>query len=367
MDGPVVCYGASGYTGRLVVRALSDRGVEVALAGRSPGKLRDLREDLDLKAEVRPARVDDEAGLDAILADAAAVVNTAGPFLAVGDGVARAAVRTGTPYVDSTGEQLFAKRLVDRLGDRAAEEGVPLVPMLAFEYAPGDLCAALLLSGRPAKRLDVAYKVDHGVATEGTRRSVLEVATRTGYRWVDDDLAGLVPAEATRTVRLDDRELSAYAFPGGEVLTVPGHADVEAVDTYMVAHPKTVRWLKRLGPLARTLVRGPVRGLLSDLMTWGHEDPTVHERSEAVGRVVLEASFDDGGRERYGFACRDPYALTAELLAEGAVRLGDDPSPGGVVAPAEAFEPEGFLEAVEERHAGMAWGPDGPPELGSGP
>lgn len=363
MDGPVVCYGASGYTGRLVVQALVDRGVEVALAGRSREKLRRVRDDLDLQAEVRPARVDDEAGLDAILADAAAVVNTAGPFLSVGDGVARAAVRTGTPYVDSTGEQLFAKRLADRLGDRAAEAGVPLVPMLAFEYAPGDLLAALLLSGRPARRLDVCYKIDHGVATEGTRRSVLEVATRTGYRWVQGGPVELVPAEETRTVRLDDRDLSAYAFPGGEVLTVPRHEDVDSVETYMVAHPDTIRWLKRLGPLARTLVRGPVRGLVSDLMTWDHQDPTVDERSEAVGRVVLEAAFDDGDPERYGFACRDPYALTAELLAEGATRLADDPSPGGVVAPAEAFESEGFLEAIRKRHAGMAWGPDGPPEI----
>lgn len=362
MTPPVICYGATGYTGRLAVRALLDRGADVALAGRSRRRLQDLRSDLDVDADVRPAAADDPVGLARVLDDASAVVNTAGPFLKVGDGVARAALQAGVPYVDSTGEQVFVKQLVDDLDDRARDAGVPVVPMMAFEYAPGDLCAALLLEGRPAASLDVAYKVDHGVATEGTRRSIVEVATRTGYVRGGGRLVEEPPATRTREFAFDDRDLAAYSFPAGEVLTVPAHQEVDDLVGYMVAHPRTIRRLRMLGPVARGLVRGPVRDLVEALAVLGHEDPHPDQRRDVGGRVLLVAAFEDGGIERYGFACRDPYALTGEMLAEGAIGLAGGDADGGVVAPSEVFDPEGLLQAVRKRHPPVAWGP-GPPEL----
>lgn len=354
MTGPIVAYGATGYTGRLIVEELAGSGADVALAGRRREGLEAVRADLGLDADVRVADADDPDALDPILDDAGAVVNTAGPFLAVGDGVARAAVRTGTPYVDSTGEQRFARELFDDLDSPARDAGVPLVPMLAFEYAPGDLVAALLLDGGGTDRLAVAYRIDHGVATAGTRKSILEVAARTGFQRVDGRLREEPPAEATRTFAIEGRELSAYSFPGGEVLTVPAHEEVDTVRTYMVAHPDTIARLKRFGGLARALLVGPVRALAHALVDLRHEDPTPDDRGRTGARVRLEAD-RDGTVETAEFTCRDPYAFTAACLAEGATRLADADEPAGVLAPAEAFEPERFLQAVEKRHPEMSW------------
>lgn len=379
--GPVVCYGASGYTGRLAAKALADRGADVVLAGRSRARLEAVRDDPDLGlaeadavVEVRAASARDVGALRALLLStgASAVVNTAGPFLRVGDGVARACVAAGVPYVDSTGEQVFARGLADALHEVARDAGVPLVPMLAFEYAPGDLLAALLLDGRPAERLDVVYKVDHGVASAGTAKSILEVAARTGHQRRGGRLVEEAPAEETRTVELevDDgrlRERSAYTFPGGEVLTVPRHQAVDDVRTFMVAHPRTIARLSRWGPVARTLLKGPLLALAEALVDLRHEDPASEERSSTRGRVLLEATLDDGAVERSAFDCRDPYALTAHLLAEGAVRLargetGEGGAPGGVLAPAEVFPSRPFLEAVRKHHPPVAWGPEALPE-----
>ena len=98
----VVLYGASGYTGRLVAAELRRREVEHVLSGRDLAKLEPLG--AEHGAPVRAVPLDDEPGLRALLADASAVINCAGPFALAGDALVRAAVDSGTHYVDSTGE-----------------------------------------------------------------------------------------------------------------------------------------------------------------------------------------------------------------------------------------------------------------------
>jgi short subunit dehydrogenase-like uncharacterized protein len=64
-----------------------------------------------------------------------------------GEPIVKAAVETGTQYLDTTGEQPFMRMVFDKYGERARAAGVALVSGMGFDYAPGDMSAALTADG----------------------------------------------------------------------------------------------------------------------------------------------------------------------------------------------------------------------------
>ena len=66
--GPIAVYGATGYTGRLVVAELAAAEADFVLSGRNPRSSRRCGEELGSRRRARTARVDDPASLRALLA-----------------------------------------------------------------------------------------------------------------------------------------------------------------------------------------------------------------------------------------------------------------------------------------------------------
>src|SRR5438067_2447090 len=146
-NGPIVVYGATGYTGRLVAAELADAKAEFILAGRNREKLDALADELGGNVPVKQATLDDPASLRDLLSDAAAVISCAGPFVLHGEPVLRAAVETSTHYLDTTGEQPFIRMAFERYGPGAAEAGVAVMPAMGFDYVPGDMIASITAEG----------------------------------------------------------------------------------------------------------------------------------------------------------------------------------------------------------------------------
>jgi len=172
--GPIAVYGASGYTGTLVVRELQRRGLEHVLSGRDEAKLRRLAAELGTDAPVRAAAHDDPSALRAALTGCAVVVNCAGPFTFFGEPIVRAAIESGAHYVDTTGEQPYMQRVFEHFEESARATGVAVVPAMGFDYVPGDLISNLTARGHePLRELVVAYAVAGFGVTRGTLRSAL--------------------------------------------------------------------------------------------------------------------------------------------------------------------------------------------------
>ena len=226
----VVLYGASGYTGRLVAAELRRREVEHVLSGRDLAKLEPLG--AEHGAPVRAVALDDEPGLRALLADASAVINCAGPFTLAGDALVRAAVDSGTHYVDSSGEQAFIQMVFERHGAAAERAGVALVPAIGFDYLPGDCIARLAAEGHePLEELVVAYHVDGFGMSRGTLRSALEAMQGGGVVYDGGDWrpapGGVFRASFDFPEPLGHQTMSRY--PSGEVITVPRHTQTRRV------------------------------------------------------------------------------------------------------------------------------------------
>ena len=157
-SGPIAVYGATGYTGRLVVAELDPAGADFIVSGRSAEKLDALRAELELEAPARTAKLDDPASLRELLADCAVVIDCAGPFVHFGEPVLAAAVETGTHYLDTTGEQPYMKMAFERYGPGAARAGIAVVPAMGFDYVPGDMIASLTAKGMgELDELDMFY------------------------------------------------------------------------------------------------------------------------------------------------------------------------------------------------------------------
>jgi short subunit dehydrogenase-like uncharacterized protein len=121
-------YGATGYTGKLTARTAKEKGLEPILAGRNEVKLKALGEPLGF--QFRAFDLSDKAKLDTALGEVDAVLHIAGPFSATSKPMADACLRTGTHYVDITGEIDVFEALAARDAE-ATKAGI----MLCREWA----------------------------------------------------------------------------------------------------------------------------------------------------------------------------------------------------------------------------------------
>jgi short subunit dehydrogenase-like uncharacterized protein len=92
----LVLYGASGFVGKLTAEYLAQAGgdARIALAGRSPERLRAVRETLGESARSWPVLVADASlpsTLNAMAAQTQVVVTTVGPYTRYGLEIARTA------------------------------------------------------------------------------------------------------------------------------------------------------------------------------------------------------------------------------------------------------------------------------------
>jgi short subunit dehydrogenase-like uncharacterized protein len=356
----IVLYGATGYTGRLVAEELDRRGLDHVLSGRDEAKLAAVAGERG--APMRAAPLDDERRLRELLADATVVISCAGPFTPVGEALVRAAIDTGTHYVDSTGEQAFIKLVFDRHGAAAEGAGVALVPALGFDYAPGDFIARLTAGGHePLDELVLAYAVKGFGMSRGTMRSGLEIMKGGDVVYEDGDWRpaplGVFRGSFDFPEPIGRQAMSRY--PSGEVITVPRHTRTRRVVSMMTAqtmapHPALAPFLPYTLPWLAMTLRTPLRGLLGRAIDALPEGPSKAERRAAKFTIVADAHGEDGSSGRGIVRGADVYGLTAVILVHGAELTS---SPGydraGALGPAAAYDPEAFLNFLGDH--GVSW------------
>ncbi|MFL5819580.1 MAG: saccharopine dehydrogenase family protein [Solirubrobacteraceae bacterium] len=366
--GPVAVYGATGYTGRLVARELQRRGIEAALCGRNREKLKGLAGELGLQAPLRVASVDDLDALRHAFADCAVVINCAGPFSRFGEPVVKAAIESGTHYVDTTGEQLYMQRVFERFDDPARAAEVAVIPAMGFDYVPGDLICDL--AGRdhePLRELVVAYAVHGFGPTRGTMHSALEAMRHGGLDYRDGEWrsAGLGPARASFTFPEPIGRRTMVRYPSGEVVTAPRHIRTRAVTSLITAsalspHPALADLVGLALPGAALALRTPLKSMVDLAIDRLPEGPSAKDRATARFTIAALARGDDGSTGRGIVRGSDMYGLTAVTAVEGAARLAGEGAAAGVGSPASAFDATGFLDALGEH--GVSYQVDGVPE-----
>lgn len=297
--------------------------------------------------------VDDAAGLRGMLEECSVVVACAGPFTLYGEPIVEAAVETGTHYLDTTGEQPFMRMVFERYGERAAEKGVALVSGMGFDYAPGDLIAALVADGMgPLEEIAVAYCVEGFTPTHGTALSALEIMGGGDTVWVDGAWRnGPRSANGGRWRFAEPLgELRMLRYPAGEQITVPRHVETRRVRTLLngMVVPQPLMPLATLGsPLLGAAMRTPLRRVAGAAIRRLPAAPNEKARRACRFTIECEAKGKSGTR-RGTVRGGDVYGLTAASLAHAA-QLCANPAYDrrGALAPAQAFDPAAFLGALD--------------------
>ncbi len=175
MTKPVVVYGASGYTGRLICEYLREYNVPFVAAGRDKDR---VQQALDLIPGIGTADYEivevahDVAALTDLLAEASVVCNTVGPFAEFGSEVVEACLATGCHYLDTTGEQDWLIDCDETYGPRMVEAGLLLSPGLAQMYTTGEIAAQLCLEEPGLDTLDILV-IWKGLPTVASTKTIL--------------------------------------------------------------------------------------------------------------------------------------------------------------------------------------------------
>jgi short subunit dehydrogenase-like uncharacterized protein len=180
----IIVYGATGFTGQLVAEYLtqhykSDKTLKWAMAGRSLGKLKSVRDAVGAPGNTPliVADASDAASLKAMAERTMSVITTVGPYQLYGEELLAACVATGTDYFDLCGEPIWMRQMIDKYEAAAKESGARIVFSCGFDSVPFELGAffvqeeAKRMFGAPASRVKGRVRDMRGTLSGGTAAS----------------------------------------------------------------------------------------------------------------------------------------------------------------------------------------------------
>jgi short subunit dehydrogenase-like uncharacterized protein len=363
----IVVYGATGYTGKLVVEYMRGRygpddGVQWAIAGRSLEKLQALGEELALPASVSLIQADagDQSSLDDMVARAQVVLTTVGPYQTYGNELIAACAAAGTDYVDLCGEPAWMKQMIEAHQETAKASGARIVFSCGFDSIPFDLGVLFLQQAAREQLGSTLSRVRGRVrGMQGT--------------WSGGTLASF---KATMAAAMKDPELLAALqdpfaltgdFTGTEQPNGLKPAYDEVIDSWVAPfimatintkniHRSNLLLGQPYGADFRydeMLITGPgeegeamARAVASDKSmandtTQPGEGPTREQRESGFYDVLFIGQGDDGQTIAASVqGDMDPgYGSTSKMISEAAVCLASnlDMASGGIWTPAAAL------------------------------
>jgi short subunit dehydrogenase-like uncharacterized protein len=352
---PVVVFGATGYTGKLIVEALLAMGVkDVILGGRDAGRLRRLADQHGGLA-IRIADVDQPQTLGTLLDGAHVVIDAVGPFLRFGEPVVRAAVERGVHFLDITAEQSYMTRILDACDHAARAKGIVVVNAQGLEFAAG-MCAAALLaeSDSSIDTIDIFTRVDNHAWSRGSSKSSLGALFQEQLVRRDGQLATRRGWPLPRAVVMPDRNRREYAipFPGSEALHLgranPQLRNVTNSLIMPTAQAVAAMGIVNLTPVLKMVVRPGLVATLQRRIDAGPEGPDTAARRAQTFNILARGTTTGGSLQGVMVSGADAYGATGIIAALGAKLLVDHgPRTVGVVSTPEAFGAAAFLHALE--------------------
>jgi short subunit dehydrogenase-like uncharacterized protein len=105
-------------------------------------------------------------------------MSTAGPFANIGTPIVDACVKSGTNYVDITGEGPWIREIIDKYHNKAAEKRIKIIPCCGFDCVPVDMGCRFMVDEMVRKGVtpqEVRMVLDQtkGGASGGTIASVM--------------------------------------------------------------------------------------------------------------------------------------------------------------------------------------------------
>jgi short subunit dehydrogenase-like uncharacterized protein len=335
-------YGATGYTGRLILERCLSRGLHPVLGGRGE-PVRVLAESHGLEARV--ADLENAPRLRRSLEGVDLVLHCAGPFSRTSKPMAEACMAAGVHYLDITGEIGVFETLA-ACADAARVAGVMLLPGVGFDVVPSDCLAAHLKRRLPdASWLKLAFESTGGLS-RGTATTMVENLGRGGAIRRNGRILPVAAAWKTRVVDLGAGPVSVTSIPWGDVATAwysTGIPDIEVYTRMSAGRRRAVIATRYLG---RLLATRPVQRWLKTRIRSAAPGPGERARAQGRSRILGEAGNAAGSVVRSRLSGPEGYTLTMYSAVAAVERVLAGQAKPGFQTPSLAFGPD-FALAIE--------------------
>lgn len=169
----VVVWGATGFTGRLVMEYMHetygvDGDVSWAVGARNADKLAAVKrqvlgDDSDKVPDII-ADSNDEKSLKALVTSTISICTTVGPYAKYGTKLVEACAHHGTHYCDLTGEVQWMYQMIEQYHTVAEQSGARIVFTCGFDSIPSDMGVFYIQSQMQALHGTYAPRVKYRVA-----------------------------------------------------------------------------------------------------------------------------------------------------------------------------------------------------------
>ena len=180
-----VVYGATGFTGKLVVEYLvhkysNNSQIKWALAGRNLQKLESVAASKNVPKGTGLLEVDSKniASIEGMVSKTKCVLTTVGPYQLYGNDIVSACAKSGIDYVDLCGEPGWMYEKINELTETARETGSRIVFSCGFDSIPFDLGVLFLQNevtrryGKPSVNVRGRVREMNGEFSGGTAASL---------------------------------------------------------------------------------------------------------------------------------------------------------------------------------------------------
>ena len=370
----IIVYGATGFTGKLCARYLSENAKDIkwAIAGRNKKKLEDIKKDLSLDVDIFIAESNDEDALDSITLNTQVVLSTAGPFHRYSSKLVKSCVKNSSDYVDITGEFFWIREMIDLHHKEASSKGVRIIPACGYDSIPSDLGTFFANSKikEPIKRIESFHAGQGGISGGTTETGFSMGDLKLGKKMNDpfvlnpensvskeqkllsSDSIGLkknslikswtgpfiMAVSNTRVVRRSAALLETKQEGYGVNFTYQEHAFYKKFKTAFLVTCVTLMF----GLILKT----PVRKLVRPLLPKPGEGPSEDTMENGFFDSFFAAELDSGEKKLFRVHGKgDPgYKVTSKFVCESALTLikerGELPGGeeyGGVLTPASGL------------------------------
>jgi short subunit dehydrogenase-like uncharacterized protein len=180
-----VVYGATGFTGKLVVEYLvhkysNNSQIKWALAGRNLEKLESVAASKNVPEGTGLLEVDSNniASIEKMISKTKCVLTTVGPYQLYGNDIVSACAKSGIDYVDLCGEPGWMHEKINELTETARETGSRIVFSCGFDSIPFDFGVLFLQNevtrryGKPSLNVRGRVRKMNGEFSGGTAASL---------------------------------------------------------------------------------------------------------------------------------------------------------------------------------------------------
>jgi len=379
----VVIYGATGFTGRLVAEYLDQHygsDVRWAMAGRSEDKLKAVRDEIGVSADIPliVADASDPASLKAMADQTQAVITTVGPYQLYGEPLVKACIEAGTDYVDLCGEPAWMHDIIRDHSAAAKASGARVVLSCGFDSIPFDLGVFFLQQHAKAKtgsaleRIKGRVRGMQGTFSGGTAASFAETMKRVGKEpevlnilinpfSLCEGFTGPAQPEGNKPIFEEDLQSWSAPFIMAAINTknihrsnaLMGHAYGEGFvydEMFLTGPGDQGEEVANMIANDRSMAENPPKP---------GEGPSKEERETGFYDVLFTGVTAGGDRLSVSVkGDKDPgYGSTSKMITESALTLvkdvNRDQTPGGVYTTAPAMG-EALIKRLSE-HAGLTF------------